>query len=331
MSRRLTPGAIAVRLFAIPPDRDERASQLCAETLLTLAENGYTPPPDAQSLRSPKRERWGVRSLALSENFLADRTDGRAGADDISPQRYGELLSRGEEFRASANLQLAKRSFEGLIDASTQSGQPGSWLLLPFHESLLWYDARKTRGRPWGVRKVYMRGSGITLARLLSDPPFAHDQTLGALAVEAIKRGLQEDSPLARIAEHLEMPLGDVYAADPRRIEDDERRAWVMGGERRLGILGSRLCRHGEGVMNQGSASGPAKLWQLRVILALDLALHAVGAAWGHLDIAQSERHLLLVFGGPPRAENRVRRRSEGTYTRRASPSTKRLSGRLLR
>jgi hypothetical protein len=50
MARRLTPGAVAKELFGIDPDRDERASQLCAETLLTLAQNRY---------RSPcARSRW---------------------------------------------------------------------------------------------------------------------------------------------------------------------------------------------------------------------------------------------------------------------------------
>jgi len=41
---RLTPGAIAEELFCLDPDRDERAPQLCAETLLTLAQNGYAHP-----------------------------------------------------------------------------------------------------------------------------------------------------------------------------------------------------------------------------------------------------------------------------------------------
>ena len=32
--------------------------------------------------------------------------------------------------------------------------------------------------------------------------------------------------------------------------------------------------------MRQGGASGPAKLWQLRTILALDLAIHVLQTAW---------------------------------------------------
>ena len=42
MPRTLTPGSVAKALFGIDPDRDERASQLCVETLLTLAQNGLS-------------------------------------------------------------------------------------------------------------------------------------------------------------------------------------------------------------------------------------------------------------------------------------------------
>lgn len=309
--RRLTPVGVAERLFAIPPDRDERASQLCAETLLTLAENGYGPP--AGGLTSPKRERFAVRSLALSENFLEERTEGRAASADMSPQRYGGLLAAGDEVRDSANLCLAKQALEGLIDPSTQSGQRGTWLLFPFHESLLWYDARRQRGRGWGVRKVYMRGSGITLARLLADPPSPLAAEAGVAAVAMIRDALQQQSPLARIAEHLESAVAPSPGA---RLEEDEQSAWDEGGSARLAGLSERVCRHAEGVLGQGSASGPARLWQLRMILALDLALHALGAAWDATGTPAESRHLLLVFGGPPRAENRVRQRSEETYRR---------------
>jgi hypothetical protein len=314
MSRRLTPVAIAQDLFAIPPDRDERASQVCAETLMTLVANGYAAPQHARELASPKRERWATRCLALSVNFLSERSEGRAGAEDMTPQRYGEALASGDDFLASANLRLAKRAFEGVIDPSTRSGQRGSWLLFPFHEALLWYDARQQRGHPWRVRKVYMRGSGIMLARLLADPPSGGDPARGTEAVAAIKRALNEASPLARIAQHLEEPLADMYEHDHPPVEGEERNAWEAGGADRLGMLSSRLCRHGEGAMNQGSASGPAKLWQLRTILALDLALHALMCAWDRLGTAQTERHLVLSIGGPPRADNRIRLTSEETY-----------------
>lgn len=310
MTRRLTPVAIAERLFSIPPDRDERASQLCAEVLLTLAQNNYQAPASSDELVSPKRARWAIRSLALSQNFLAERTEGRAGAADTTPQRFGELLARGEDFRASANLVLAKRALEGLIDPSTQTGQPGGWLLMPFHESLLWYDARQQRGRPWGVRKVYMRGSGITLARMLAAPP-APLAGLGSAAVAAIRDALTEESPLGEIAGHLE---GALPAEEQPRLEEDERQAWEAGDDSRLALLAERLCRHCEGVMSQGSASGPAKLWQLRTILALDLAVHALESAWQATDTAGEHRHLLLSFGTVRRTHNRVRQQSEEAY-----------------
>jgi hypothetical protein len=63
--------------------------------------------------------------------------------------------------------------------------------------------------------------------------------------------------------------------------------------------------------MLQGGATGPAKLWQLRSVMALDLAMHALRVAWNVSDIPEDQRYLLLSFAGPPRAENRVRQRSE--------------------
>ena len=312
MPRRLTPGAVAKELFGIDPDRDERASQLCAETLLTLAQNGYRAPTDGEELRSPKRDQFAVRSLALRTNFLDLVDQGRAGDDNTTPQLYGELLAAAQDIRGSANLRLARDALEGLIDPETHQGQPGGWLLLPFHESLLWYDARRERSRPWRVRKVYMRGSGISLARMLVAPAAGGEPArLGGAAVAAIKQTLQAPSPIGRIAEQLEDALPERPVP---RLEDDESEAWERGADPRLEDLAGRLCRHAEGVMRQGTASGPAKLWQLRTILALDLATHALRTAWDATGTATDERFVLLSFGGPPRAENRLRQRSEELY-----------------
>ena len=66
--------------------------------------------------------------------------------------------------------------------------------------------------------------------------------------------------------------------------------------------------------MRQGTASGPARLWQLRSVLALDLACHALRTAWCSTDTPAEERYLLLTFGGAPRAENRLRQRAEIAY-----------------
>src|SRR6516162_8173537 len=65
--RRLTPEQVATDLFTILVDRDQRASAVCAETLLTLAANDYGAPADSLIV-SPKRQRFAIRSLALGEN-----------------------------------------------------------------------------------------------------------------------------------------------------------------------------------------------------------------------------------------------------------------------
>ncbi|WP_431893372.1 hypothetical protein [Micromonospora haikouensis] len=316
-SRNLTPGRVAQVLFGLDPDRDERAPQLCAETLLTLAQNRYRAPTSSDELRSPKRQRFALRSLALATNFLAGR-EGRAGEDNMTPHLYGKQLASGSDVRNSANLALAQSALQGLVDPDTQRGQPGAWLLRPFHESLLWYDARKAPSRPdWTVRKVYMRGSGITLARLLLAPNAPEAAEQGARAVSAIQEALTGPSPLADISRRLESALqtGEPYTKTPD-TEDDERAAWERGQDELLQPLAASLCRHAEGVMCQGGASGPAKLWQLRTILALDLAVHALRVAWDATSTPEEDRFLLLSFGGGPRAQDRVRQRSEESYRR---------------
>lgn len=317
--RRLAPGQIAKALFTLDPDRDERAPQLCAETLLMLANNGYAAPSEENALRSPKTQRFAARSLALGVNFLGGRTNGRAGDDHMTPEAYGASLAAGASIRGSSELHLAQATLQGLVDPDTQRGQRGSWLLRPFHESMLWYDSRKASpARPdWSVRKVYMRGSGITLARLLVDPADLKAKQLGLEAVAAIQRTLTAASPLSRISDHLEsaLPQGEAYTKTPD-LEDDELNAWRQGHDPRLQDLAARLCRHAEGVMLQGDASGPARLWQLRLILALDVATHALSTAWDVTETPQEERFLLLSFGDLPRAADFVRQRSERTYER---------------
>jgi len=334
-SRRLTPGKIAEDLFCLDPDRDERASQLCAETLLTLVHNNYQSLPKSSELRSPKLQRFAVRSLALAENFLGGRKDGRAG--DTTPDEYGASLSLGAQIRGSAHLNLAQQTLQGLVDPDTQRAQKGAWLLRPFHESLLWYDARRPgpNSPEYSVRKVYMRGSGITLARLLVDPVDTEVAALGRTAVVAIKEALTGASPLAEISRKLEsaLPADQPYTSAPT-LEQDEQEAWDRGSDPRLADLAARLCRHCEGVMCQGGASGPARLWQLRTILALDLAIHALRTAWNITDAPAEDRFLLLSFGGVPRATDAVRQRSEESYRRariRLSEATVRTLARRMR
>lgn len=318
---RLSPGSIARQLFCLAPDRDERAPYLCAETLLTLVQNGYAAPAHVDELRSPKRQLFAVRSLAVGVNFLGGRRDERAADSDTTPEDYGDMLARGMDLRGSANLALAQQALQGLVDPETERGeQAGSKLLRPFHESLLWFDARRT-GRNsslYTVRKVHMRGTGITLARMLIDAPDPGSARLGQAAVQAIRHALTAPTPLASISVVLEqaLPRDQLYTNKPIPVEKDEKDAWDLGADPRLAELSSRLCRHAEGVMLQGRASDPSKLWQLRCILALDFAVHILRTAWEATGSPEEDRFLLLSFGGAPRSGDALRQRSEESYAR---------------
>lgn len=332
---RLNPGRIAEDLYVLDPDRDERAPQICAETLLTLAQNNYRAPERSEDLQSPKRQRFALRSLALGRNFLAGHDHHRAGDNETTPEQYGAILATGDTFRGSAHLDLAQATLQGLVDPETQRGQHGAWLLRPFHESLLWYDARP-KGREYSVRKVYMRGSGITMARLLSAPADPEAAALGRSAVEAIREALTAGSPFAEISNYLEkaLPTDETWTNKRLPVEQDEIRAWDRGIDSRLNGLASQLCRHAEGVMQQGGASGAAQLWQLRTILALDLAVHVLRTAWDVTNTLQADRYLLLSFGGAPRAQDAVRQRSEDSYRRartRLGEATVRTLARRMR
>lgn len=305
-SPRLAPGAISTYLLGLNPDRDERAPQLCVEMLLTLVANDYVAPSSSSELQSPKRHQFAIRSLALGVNFLSGS----------GQSTYGSDLAEAVNVGGSANLALAQEALQGLVDPSTQKVQRGAWLLRPFHESLLWYDARCANGR-WTVRKVHMRGTGITLARMLLAPPDAMAQRLGSVAVQALREALTAESPLAEISNRLQAALsvGQPYNSTPA-TEDDEREAWERGADPRLAELAARFCRHAEGVMSQANASGPARLWQLRSIVALDIAMHIARASWAKTATPASEQFLLLSFGDAARSANPVRQRSENSYRR---------------
>lgn len=311
---RLTPNAIAKRLFAIDPDRDERASQLCVEALSTVAANGYSPP---ERLSSPKLRRFALRSLVLGRNFLAGHTDPLAGGE-MTAEQFGARLDSGEDFQGADNLVLARTALKNLVDPSTESGQQGQHLMLPFHESLLWYDARPAGANgEFTVRKVRMRGSGITFARMLMDPPpdvGAPARENAARALEGLRRALTVESPLADIARALEAVLPP-SATDAPGLQDDELQSWELGAADSLLPLARDLCRHAEGVMVQGGASSAAMLWQLRTVLALDLATNTLRRAWGAIGTPEPERRLLLAVAGPERQADRVRLRSERSYS----------------
>lgn len=313
MTLRLAPKAIATALFGIDPDRDERASQLCAETLLTLTALEFAPSDQLQ--RSPKQRRFALRSLVFGVNFLSDQTEPLPGDDEMTAARYGHLLAIAEDFHGSQNLVLARTALANLIDPSTEQGTPAQHLLMPFHRSLLWYDARASGGR-YTARKVRMRGSGITLARMLAAPPQSAGQQTAAragAAVEGIRNALEVESPLARAAEQLEAALPHGLSGEPQ-LEAEEMEAWARGGEDRLAGFATGLCSHADGVVGQGGASPPARIWQLRSVLALDLAVDCLRRAWQATSTPAEQQALLLAVAGPSRPDDRVRLRSERSY-----------------
>jgi len=309
---RLAPKSIAKTLFIIDPDRDERASQLFMEALLTIAQNGYVAP--AGDPTSPKVRRFAIRSLVLGNNFLQGQT-GQVGGGAMTMQEYGQNLADARDFQGADNLALARTALESLIDPSTQQGQKGQHLLLPFHESLLWYDARQA-GPTYTARKVRMRGSGLTFARMVLDPPDAagadaRRNAQGCLA--GLRDALRERGPLAEIANGLEGVLPDLATASPP-LEDDERQAWELGASTDLAPFAAQFCRHANGVTAQGGASAPARLWQLRAALGLDMAVHSLRRAWGATGAPARHRYVLLAMPGPDRQGDRVRLRSEKSY-----------------
>ena len=277
----LDPGAIAAKLMLVRPDRDQRASQVCLEFLLTLVANSYTAPLDDGDLRSPKIRRFALRSLVFGRNFLEGRDELIPGTS-MSADEYGRHLARAEDVLGSSNLDRAQVALQGLVDPSTQTGaEPGQYLLMPFHESLLWYDARRGRDR-FTVRKVRMRGTGVTLARALLDPPpRASEETKrrSSEAVAGIRQALTLDSSLSEIAQGVEDRLPEDLHKEVD-VEEDERRSWMLGAAPEFVELSERISRHAAAVVTQEGASGPARLWQLRTVLALDLATDMLRRCW---------------------------------------------------
>ncbi|MCQ3813901.1 MAG: hypothetical protein KTU85_05715 [Acidimicrobiia bacterium] len=313
--KALDPGVIASKLMRVRPDRDQRASQVCLEFLLTLVANSYTAPSHENELRSPKVRRFALRSLVLGRNFL-EGYDELIPGSSISAEEYGRRLTSGEEVLGSSHLDRAQVALRSLVDPSTETGtEPGQYLLMPFHESMLWYDARRGNRR-FTVRKVRMRGTGVTLGRALLDPPpNTHEETrrFAREAIDGIRGVLNLDSSLSTIAQGVEDILPDSFH-EPATLEEDERRSWRLGANPDLLELYERICRHTAGVVTQGGASGPDRMWQLRTVLALDLATDMLQRCWSAVDEPQKRRHLLLALPGPNRPSDRVRLRSERSW-----------------
>jgi serine/threonine protein kinase len=309
--RRLTANQISTALFGIAPDRDEKAAHLAMETFLTLWANDYEPP--VGKLRSPKRRNAALRSLAMQTNFFE-------GFDGVVPggksaEQLGSQLASGQDFANSANLSLAQRALRSLVDPQTEQGSAGASLMLPFHESLLWFDARKSgaAGR-WAVRKVNMRGTGITLARMILAPPASAGVEAAddaRVALDAVRRALTAPSPFASLAQRLAAVAPFEEQLDP---EQAENAAWRAAERPELVELVRRVARHARNISRAGAASPSLRLMQLRQILALDVAFHILSRSWQASATAPAQRYLLLTYAPEARRENRVRIASEASY-----------------
>jgi hypothetical protein len=312
--RQLAPANISRRLFTVSPDRDERASHLAMETLLTLWANDYSAPVHPEQLVTPKRRNGALRSLAVRENFL-EGIEG-AASPEMTVDRMGEYLARGTDFLGSDGLGLVQAALQSLIDVRTRQGSAGALLLQPFHESLLWYDARKSgAGVKWAVRKVNMRGTGVALARLLLAPPEhlgADLQEMARRAVEGIRDALQAPSPFGDLAERLNVVTPDERT--PGTAEPDEQEAWVSAGHERMRPLAERVIRHSLAITAQPHVGSSRKLLQLRNILALDVAWFSLLRSWDATNTRVTRRYLLASYTPEERRSNRVRIYSETSY-----------------
>lgn len=274
------------------------------EMLLTLWANDYLTPGEGAKLFSPKRRNGLLRTLALRENFVAG----------LEAEDLGRKLVLATDFDGSENLNLAQGALETLIDRSTLRGtNRGTILLLPISEAVLWYDARASgKGGKWSVRQVHMRGTGITLARLLLDPPTS-DAPLreqARHAVAEIKTALQAASPFQDLARAFDGQQPD----DRDEMSSDEREGWNTGATAQIRDLASRVIRHSHAVMSDPNAGPQTKLMNLKAVLALDVAWHIAQQSWEAARVAHDQRYLVFSFLPEPRAANRVRWCSEKSY-----------------
>ncbi|HEV2857954.1 MAG TPA: serine/threonine-protein kinase [Solirubrobacterales bacterium] len=307
--RRLTPAEVSRSLFGLAPDRDERASQLAMETFLTLWANGYEAP--AGKPKSPKRRNGALRSLVLADNFL-EGFKGDSDARGAHAEEACAKLAAGRDFSGSEGIGLAQKALRALIDDRTLQGSKGATLLTPFHESLLWYDARRSGAkRPWSVRKVNMRGTGVTIGAMLLRGSGGEDDAATA-ATAGIKTALKAPTPLEKLTARLREAAPDDL--DPFSPEPDELAAWDAAGSNLLKPLAAKVKRHCANITAQEHVAPSAKLLQVRLILALDLIQHTLARSWEAIDAPIESRYLLLSFAVEERKENYVRMASEGSY-----------------
>ena len=159
-----------------------------------------------------------------------------------------------------------------------------------------------------------MRGTGVTLARLLLDPPAYLDTDIcrsAAEAVEGIREALQSPSPYGELGSRLSAVVPD--DSDERSTEQDERDAWVSGDNEALRPLADRIIRHCHAITSQPHVGPAVKLLQVRNILALDLAHHAISSSWNATDTPARHRFFLASYT-PEERRNNIRVFSETTY-----------------
>lgn len=294
------PRAVSQGLFTLAPDRDERMQQVAMELLLTCHQNGYRRPDDTP--KSPRRPSLLLRGLVLGENFTL------AGDKQFA---LAERLARGDDFAGSDGMKAIHESLAALRDPATIRGGLGTHLMLPVHQSLLWYDARR-RNRTWDAQFVLMRGTGITLARFLLDPPDSVRDLAGqaAAALAGIREALGERSPYGTTVD----ALASAQDCLDESMGREELAAWEVAADAKLAPLGRRLIRHAAAIMADGEQPGEVRLLHLRRIVALDVAWHMLSAAWAAGDAPRDDRYVLLCHAPQERPENRARVMSEGSF-----------------
>lgn len=259
-------------------------------------------------MRSPKLRRFALRSFVTSENFLTRRNASPACSTFKTREQLGDALARGIDFGSSENLSLAVAALRGLVDRSTKNSQPGAQLMFPFHESLLWYDARESATVGWDVRKVAMRGTGITLARLLCGSEFGEHREKAVTIRDAVRLALTNNNGVARVARSIESLDALEKAVVPQA---DERESWRLAEKVELVPLGTRLRTAGADLMTADAIAFPSRLWALRNLLALEVALHILRRAYQVAGTSNEQQYLVVCVGGPRRPENFSRQASE--------------------
>lgn len=313
LTLRLTPSAVGKSLFGFSPDRDERAAHIVMETFLTMWANDFKRPETA-TVYGPKRRNGIVRSLALHDNFFDGMQDELPTGMRLT--ELGDRLSSGEDFLGSEGLALAQSAMQSLVDRSTVQGSNGATLMLPFHESLLWFDARRSgKSTPWSVRKVNMRGTGVSIARMLLDPGAPSSdatKTDAAVALAGIRDALRSPSPLGVLADRLRA----VVSAEEERkpLEADEVLLWDVAGTKDLSRLGERVARHVSKIVGQPNVPAPTKLLQVRSVIALDILTHMLTCGWEKAGLPEESRFLVLSYSPEERRSNRVRIASEECF-----------------